>query len=94
MSKAKYAQRRIGELTGVRAPVFNSFHFKEFTVKFQEKTITEINQKLNANGLEAGISLSNDFPELEETALYCVTEVHTKNDIDNLVSILRMALEE
>ena len=94
MSKAKYAQRRIGELPGVRAPVFNSFHFKEFTVRFQEKTITEINQKLIANGLEAGISLVNEFPELEETSLYCVTEVHSKNDIDNLVSVLREALEE
>lgn len=93
MSKAKYAQRRIGELPGIRAPVFNSFHFKEFTVRFQEKTLTEINQKLIANGFEAGISLVSEFPELEETALYCVTEVHSKTDIDNLVSVLRLALE-
>ncbi len=35
----------------------------------------------------------NEFPELEETALYCVTEMHTKRDIDRLVSVLGEALE-
>jgi len=39
MKKAKYAQKKIGELPGVRAPIFNSFHFKEFTVSFQYKTL-------------------------------------------------------
>jgi glycine dehydrogenase subunit 1 len=93
MKKAKYAQKKIGELPGVRAPIFNSFHFKEFTVNFQYKTLKEINIVLNTKNLEAGIPLNKHFTELGETALYCVTEVHSKEDIDTLASTLKEALE-
>jgi len=92
MKKAKYAQKKIGELPGVRAPIFNSFHFKEFTVNFQYKTLKEVNAALHAHGIEAGIPLNGDF-DFGETALYCVTEIHTKEDIDLLVSTLKEALE-
>jgi len=92
MKKAKYAQKKIGELPGVRAPIFNSFHFKEFTVNFQYKTLKEVNASLHAKGIEAGIPLNGDF-DLGETALYCVTEAHSKKDIDLLVSTLKEALE-
>jgi len=92
MKKAKYAQKKIGELPGVRAPIFNSFHFKEFTVNFQYKTLKEVNAALHAQGIEAGIPLNGDF-DFGETALYCVTEIHTKEDIDLLVSTLKEALE-
>ena len=93
MSRARYAQRKIGELPGVRAPIFNSFHFKEFTVNFQNKPIDEINNELKANGIQAGIPLTGQFPGLGETSLFCVTEVHSKKDIDLLVSVLKEALE-
>jgi len=92
MKKAKYAQKKIGELPGVRAPIFNSFHFKEFTVNFQYKTLKEVNAALHAHGIEAGIPLNGDF-DFGETTLYCVTEIHTKEDIDLLVSTLKEALE-
>jgi glycine dehydrogenase subunit 1 len=92
-SRARYAMRRIGELPGVRAPVFNSFHFKEFTVKFRTKSVSEVHLGLLDRGIHGGKSLMNEFPELEETALYSVTEMHTKRDIDRLVSVLGEALE-
>ena len=92
MKKAKYAQKKIGELPGVRAPIFNSFHFKEFTVNFQYKTLKEVNAALHTQNIEAGIPLNVDF-NLGETALYCVTEIHSKANIDFLVSTLKEALE-
>lgn len=92
MKKAKYAQKKIGELPGIRAPIFNSFHFKEFTVNFQQKKLKEVNNVLHSKGLEAGIPLNDEF-ELGETAIYCVTELHSKEDIDYLVSTLKEALE-
>lgn len=93
MSRSRYAQRKIGELPGVRAPIFNSFHFKEFTVNFQHKTLNEINNELKSNRIQAGIPLDNQFPDLGETSLFCVTEVHSKKHIDQLVSVLKGALE-
>ena len=92
-SRARYAMRRIGELPGVRAPVFNSFHFKEFTVRFRSKSVEEAHLHLLDRRIHGGKSLVNEFPELEETALYCVTEAHTKRDIDRLVSALGEVLE-
>ncbi len=91
-SRAHYAMRRIGELTGVRAPIFSSYHFKEFTVSF-EKSVEEIHRGLLARGIHGGKSLIEEFPELGETALYCVTELHSKEDIDLLVSALEEVLE-
>ncbi len=93
MSRARYAQRKIGELPGVRAPIFNSFHFKEFTVNFQNNTVDELNRELRANRMQAGIPLTRQFPGLGETSLFCVTEVHSKKDIDSLVSVLKEVVE-
>jgi len=92
-SRAHYAMRRIGELPDVRAPLFNSFHFKEFTVNFRGKTVAEVHRELLNRRLHGGKPLVKEFPELEETGLYCVTEMHSKRDIDRLVSALKEALE-
>jgi len=92
-SRARYAIRRINKLPGIRAPVFSSFHFKEFTVRFSGITVEEVNRGLLDRQLHGGKSLVNEFPDLDETALYCVTELHTKEDIDRLVSSLAEVLE-
>jgi glycine dehydrogenase subunit 1 len=92
-SRARYALRRIGELPGVRAPLFNSFHFKEFTVRFSGKSVADVHKELLDHRLHGGMSLTKEFPELGETALYSFTEVHTKEDIDRLVSVLGEVLE-
>jgi glycine dehydrogenase subunit 1 len=40
-----------------------------------------------------GVDVSSEYPELGQSALVCVTEVHTKADIDrfadNLAEVLR-----
>ena len=87
-SRAHYAIRKINDLPGVRAPVFASYHFKEFTVKLN-KPISEVNRKLLVHGYHGGLNLKQFFPELGETALFCVTEMHSKKDINGLVSALR-----
>ena len=40
-----------------------------------------------------GKDLSKDFPEFGQCALYCVTEIHLKEDIDKLVNSLREIIE-
>ena len=44
----------------------------------------EVNEALLARGIFGGRDLSADYPQLGQSALYCVTEVHTKADIDRL----------
>jgi glycine dehydrogenase subunit 1 len=92
-SRARYAIKKINNLPGVKAPIFSSFHFKEFTVRFSGITVEDVNRGLLDRQLHGGKSLVNEFPDLDETALYCVTELHTKKDIDLLFSSLAEVLE-
>ncbi len=86
MKNANYTMRRINEIKGFKAPLFNSLHFKEFTV--HHENMKEIDKKLLENNIQGGVILDKIGFDLKDTALYCVTEMHTKEDIDKLISIL------
>ncbi len=93
IQRANYTMNQIANIKGVKTPVFEAAHFKEFVVNFDgiDKTIEEINKVLlKKYGLVVGNDIATEFPELGKCALFCVTEVHTKEDIDKLV----FALEE
>jgi glycine dehydrogenase subunit 1 len=92
MYNANYAMRLLSEVHGVKAPVFRSAHFKEFTVNFDGTGLTteEVNRRLLRRYVHGGKDVSKELPELGQTALYCVTETHSKQEIEQL----RDALEE
>ena len=91
IARARYAMQRIDSIPGVTAPVFQAPHFQEFVVSFEGtgKTVAEINDALLAHNIFGGKDLTHEFPELGPCALYCVSEVHTKEDIDCLVETLQ-----
>ena len=93
--RSHYAMSRINDVKGVTAPAFQSPHFKEFVVNFDETitSVEEINEALLEQGIFGGKDISSEFPELGSSALYCVTEIHTKNDIDILVKALMEVVE-
>ena len=43
------------------------------------KTVEEINQLLLSRQIFGGVDLSRDYPELGQSALYCVTETADKD---------------
>jgi glycine dehydrogenase subunit 1 len=94
--KARYTMQQLARIEGVEAPVFDSPHFKEFTVNFDEtqKKVQTINEDLLYYGVHGGKNIATEFPALGETALYCVTEIHSKQDIDRLVTALREVLKK
>jgi len=91
MSRSRYAMLEIDKIKGVKAPLFQAPHFKEFVVNFDGtgKTVAEINKALLMRGIFGGKDLTREFPELGRSALYCVTEVHSKDDVDRLVNALK-----
>ena len=95
MQKSNYAMKRISDVKGVMVPVFDSPHFKEFVVNFDEtkKTVQDVNRALLRQGIIGGKDITKEFPKLGQTALYCVTEVHTKADIERLVAALEEAIQ-
>ncbi|SCX90227.1 aminomethyl-transferring glycine dehydrogenase subunit GcvPA [Alkaliphilus peptidifermentans] len=89
--RANYAKNLLSKIDGVKAGIFDSNHFKEFVVNFDEtgKTIDEINKRLLDYGIFGGKDLSKDFPELGNSALYCVTEIIGIDEIKKLVAALK-----
>ena len=85
MQRVSYAKDMLSGIKGIQT-LFDSCDFKEFVVNFDGtgKSVGEINKALLGHKIFAGKNLSADFPELGKSALFCVTEIHTKEDIDAL----------
>jgi glycine dehydrogenase subunit 1 len=92
IQRTAYAIQEISRIKRIQTPIFNAPHFKEFTINFDRtgKTVKEVNRNLlNRHGIVGGKDLSVDFPELGQSALFCVTEVHVSEDIDRLADAIR-----
>lgn len=95
MARSQYAMLQLDAISGVKAPLFQSPHFREFIVNFDDtgKSVTEINKALLGEGIFGGVDLSARFPELGQSAMYCVTEVHSQKDMDTLAKVLEEVVE-
>lgn len=94
--RANYAIQLLSKIRGIRTPIFKSAHFKEFTVNFDETGLKtgDINKKLLRAEVHGGKDISKEFPELGQTCLYCVTETHSREEIERLRDVLEEALGE
>ncbi len=90
IQRAHYAAQRLNGIDGLSVPLQQNF-FKEFVVNFDGvgKSVAEINAALLERGIFGGIDLTETFPELGKSALYCVTELHSQADIDHLANTLQ-----
>jgi glycine dehydrogenase subunit 1 len=95
LQKSAYAIKILSTIPGVKSSHFSAPGFKEFVVDFNwtGKTVKEINDELLKQGIFGGKDLSEEFPELGQCALYCVTEVHLKKDLDRLAYVLKEIIE-
>jgi len=95
LANSSYAMRQLKKLDGLNVPQFEAQHFKEFTIGFDKTGLaaSHVNAKLLQRGIQGGICLHDQFPELGQSALYCVTELHTRESIDRLVEAMKVILE-
>jgi glycine dehydrogenase subunit 1 len=91
LARARYAMLQLSKIGGIQTPIFQSPHFGEFVVNFDNtgKTVGEIHRALLQHGIFGGKDLSCEFPELGESALYSITEIHSQEDIDRLAQDLK-----
>ena len=91
MQNSHYAMKILSDIEGLKTPLFSSPHFMEFTVNFDGtgKKVGKINKALLEYGIQGGKNLTTEFPEFGNTALYCVTEIHSQDSIDRLAQSLR-----
>ncbi|MBW2367967.1 MAG: aminomethyl-transferring glycine dehydrogenase subunit GcvPA [Deltaproteobacteria bacterium] len=90
LQQAQHAANRIHEIEGINLKFSGPF-FKEFVVNFDGTgmTVNQINKALLDHRIFGGIDISGEHPDLGQNAVYCVTEIMTKEDIDKLVGALR-----
>jgi glycine dehydrogenase subunit 1 len=65
--------------------------FKEFVVNFDGtgKSVAEVNKALLGHQIFGGKDVSAEFPELGQSALYCVTEYYDQADIEKLAAAVK-----
>jgi glycine dehydrogenase subunit 1 len=67
---------------------FTGLHFNEFVIKCKNKP-ENIVKKLLTKNIQIGPLLGQQFKNLNDCMLVGVTELHTNQDIEKLVSILK-----
>ena len=94
MSRVYHMMQALAKINGTKVPLFKAPHFKEFTLNFDGagRSVKEVHEGLLQRQVHGGKDISKEFPRLGETALYCVTEAHSKEDIDRLALALEQIL--
>ncbi|HZC05548.1 MAG TPA: aminomethyl-transferring glycine dehydrogenase subunit GcvPA [Ktedonobacterales bacterium] len=86
LRKAHFAQQAICALPGFSL-AFDKPFYDEFAVTCPIP-VERLNAELRDRGIIGGYDLSRDYPELGNTALFCVTEARSRDDIETLVAAL------
>lgn len=86
MDRAYYLREKISKLRGFKVDVKNPI-FNEFTVE-SEKPFGEIEAKLLAKKIFAGIELGKFYPGMKNKFLVCATETKTQEQLDQFVEAL------
>ena len=96
LTNTTYAIHGLSKISGLKAPLIQAAHFKEFTISTNESNvpIESFNKELLKRGVQGGHIVDNEFPEYENTALICVTEVHSKEEVDKLVGASEEIMED
>ena len=86
--KTQYMIERLSRIDGVTAPLIDAPHYMEFTYRVEGVRQLDILRQLLQHNIVGGIDISGKFQLVGDGILTCVTEVHSKEDIDSYASIL------
>jgi len=94
--RSNYAIKLLSQIKGLKVNLFNSPVFCEFIVNFDQLglTVAKVNAELRKADIFGGLDLSADFPALGQSALYCVTEMTSADDIEKLAAALTAIVGE
>lgn len=94
LSNSHYAAKRLASVRGLASPMFTGPFFKEFVVGYEKKgaLASTVHRKLAARGILGGYPVDPRFELGKEAGSFCVTEVHTADDIERLADALEEVL--
>ena len=85
VQKAAYARARVIKLPGF-ASRFTGPIFNEFVIACGRRKPADVNRALWRRQILGGVELGRAYPELADCLLCCVTEMHTRAQIEALVT--------
>lgn len=86
--KTAYAAKKISEIEGFSLS-FDSPNFNEFVVTAPTNAKELLERLSKENEILGGIALSKYYDDRPNDFLVCVTEINTKQEIDNLIEALK-----
>jgi glycine dehydrogenase subunit 1 len=92
ISNSHHAARRLSKVKGVKSPHLRGSFFKEFVVSYEGAKASAVFSRLAKANVLAGYPVERSLGLGVEAGIYCVTEVHTSEDIDRLAAALEGAL--
>lgn len=87
--KTAFFIEALQKVDGVKAPLLNAPHYMEFTYRKEGHSSEKLLTKLLSIGIVGGIRIREDFPQLGDGVLTCVTEVHSVEDIREYVETVK-----
>jgi glycine dehydrogenase subunit 1 len=81
-AKAEYAKKKLAEVSGVKL-AFDASTFNEFVIELP-KPPGEVIETLKNDMIYGGIDLGRWYDGMEKNLLVCITEMNTKEEIDEL----------
>jgi len=89
LGRTHYLLEGMKKIDGVKAPLYpEGIYFGDVPVGFERMTAREIIKELIKKGIHIGPPLSRFYKERVRECLMCVSELHTRKDIDKLLNSL------
>ena len=92
IANSHFAARRLSRIKSVSVPHFDGAFFKEFVVSYRKSRAASVFRRLARSDVLAGYPISKSFGLGTEAGSFCVTEVHTRKDIERLADALAESL--
>jgi glycine dehydrogenase subunit 1 len=89
LQKAHYAARQITAIPGFKL-AFSGPFYDEFVIESPVR-IGQLQRHFEQAGIIGGYPLAQEYPDMPNAMLFCVTETRTKDDIDLLVDVVKEA---
>jgi len=84
--KGQTLAKKITSINGFEK-VFSGTHFNEFVVGYNQDA-DKLNQRLLQRNIQGGLTLKEQYSELKNCMLFGITELHTDEDIEKLISTI------
>ena len=96
LTKTQYAIETIKTKSKLVVPRFRGAHYQDFvvTLRSERSSARKLQDSLLRRGIQCGKNLADSFPELGESILIGISELNSKQSIDQLASALNDETKE